>query len=517
MLIVAPVPFLEALAPWLDAAERRLTDTVPGLERVLTSSALAGLIDGLAQDLACVTSPTLLDLFLQDPHRSRFTPRSRAAHEQFVRHLSTGGLDHILGELPELARLVEQVVDGWCGRVCRMAGRVESDRRLLEEHFSARLPFDCAVRVVDTTVELGDASGTRVVYKDRPLGMDAAFCVLLRWVNTSSACWDLFVPLTIDRGEFGWMAYVPQRPAHEPQARQAHLTRVGMLLCLVHALGGGDVHADNVRVFGEHPVIIDAEVLLRPRRASEDGDAASVLATGWLPTVLEVERCGLTSGSHLDRPRRWVNVGTDAVRQRPLRSLRAGTRPEVVEYFRREWPQSIEHLCEGFRAMYALVAERGLPLDAFVESRPRVLLRTSYLYQETIERSLRPVVLSSVAGRAVVIEEMVREAPPAMHDLPSVAAAVAAAERRSMDALQVPRFSTCATSRRLLWQAEVLGEPFRQSPLQRAGGFIAEMSPSAMEAHCRDIADAIGAAAQGALEAVAPRLEILPKFDAEAT
>jgi hypothetical protein len=33
--------------------------------------------------------------------------------------------------------------------------------------------------VVDTAVALGDAGGARVVYKDRPLGMDAAFGDLL--------------------------------------------------------------------------------------------------------------------------------------------------------------------------------------------------------------------------------------------------------------------------------------------------------------------------------------------------
>ncbi len=64
-----------------------------------------------------------------------------------------------------------------------------------------------------------------------------------------------------------------------------------------HALGGGDVHAGNVRLLGEHPVIIDGEVLLRPRRANKEGEGegASVLTTGWLPTALEVERCGLAA------------------------------------------------------------------------------------------------------------------------------------------------------------------------------------------------------------------------------
>jgi hypothetical protein len=58
-------------------------------------------------------------------------------HEQFVRHLATGGLEEVLGQFPELARLVEHVVNDWCDRVGRLAARLEGDRPLLEECFSA--------------------------------------------------------------------------------------------------------------------------------------------------------------------------------------------------------------------------------------------------------------------------------------------------------------------------------------------------------------------------------------------
>jgi hypothetical protein len=156
----------------------------------------------------------------------------------------------------------------------------------------------------------------------------------------------------------------------------------------VHALGGGDVHADNVRACGQHPVVVDCEVLLRPRRASTAGGRASVLETGWLPTPYELERCGLVASLAVVRPPRWVHVGTDAVRRRALRSLLAGTRTRVVEYLRDNRTEIVASLRRGFREMHGLIGGRDLALEPFVGSQPRVLLRTSYLYQEAIERSL---------------------------------------------------------------------------------------------------------------------------------
>jgi lantibiotic modifying enzyme len=511
-LLNAPIPFAAALAPWLEGAAARL-ETVPDLAQLLASQARAELVAGLAQELAAVTAQTLLERFLHHPGRWP-SPRSRVAHDQFVGRLLAGAMDRLLSELPVLAQIIEQVIDGWFARVSRMVGRVGRDRNHLDQ-FSVRPPFARAVAPVDTVVELADGSGVCVLYKDRSLGMDAAFCELLRWINAKGPPCPLLIPGVVDRGAYGWMAYVPERPASGPADRRAYLTRAGMLACLVHAIGGGDVHAGNVRACGEHPVIIDGEVLLRPRRAGHDDPSPATLATGWLPSAHEVERCGLLAGLWQDRQRRWSHVGTDAIRQRPLRSPLAPIRPEIVRHFRGMLGAGTAQLCAGFAEMYALIAARGLPLEVFAQSRPRVLLRTSYLYQETIERSLQPAALSSAGDRAALIDRLVRRVPLALEAQP-VADAVADAERSAMLALAVPRFTTSATGRELFIGGALLGTPFRESPIERAHRFIASMSPSAMEAQCRVIAAAIAAVAAGSLEPAAWHMEILPRFDVEA-
>lgn len=500
----------------VEQGARRLEHRVVAVDRVFTASALGGLLTGLASDLSFLLSPTLLDRFLSHPGRSWFDPRATEAHDRFVDQLQAGGLDAILADVPELAGLAGGVVERWVGRVGQMVERVAMDSALLEQRFGVRLPFEQANQVVDSAVELGDARGARVVYKSRSLSMDVAFCELLGWVNSRGPGLDLFVPRTVDRGAFGWMEHIAQRSAEGDEARDAYLTRVGMLLCLVHALGGGDVHAGNVRACGDHPVIIDSEVLLRPRRASEEGDAPSVLATGWLPTPLEIDRCGLALGLYVDRPSRWLHVGTDAMRCRPLRSPLAGARPEVVEHFRRDGARIGERVCNGFREVYDLLLHCRPPLEVFADAVPRVLLRTSYLYQETIERSLRPEALSSPGCRAGVIRALTERAPDAVPDAAGMRQAVALAERSSMDQLSVPRFATLATGRELLWGGEALGQPFRRSPLDRARRLLDRMSYLARDAECGTIIAAITSAADGSMRPTIRQLEIVGSCSGQA-
>ena len=58
------------------------------------------------------------------------------------------------------------------------------------------------------------ASGLRVVYKPRPVGLEAAFSRLLQWWNRSAGGPELVVPRVLVRRGYGWMEFV----AHEPCA-----------------------------------------------------------------------------------------------------------------------------------------------------------------------------------------------------------------------------------------------------------------------------------------------------------
>jgi hypothetical protein len=66
-----------------------------------------------------------------------------------------------------------------------------------------------------------------------------------------------------------------------------------------------------------------------------------------------------------------------------------------------------------------------------------------------------------------------------------------------MDDLEVPRFSTPAATRDLVWRGELLGAPFAESPLERARARIRDFGRSELEAQCRAIGESVDAAGSG--------------------
>lgn len=501
-------PFAELLAPWLHDAEQRLASRYSSVDRVLSLSARAELLDGLAEELAFVSSPTLLQRFSRHPGRRSFSPRSTVAHEQFVAQLASRGFAELSSELPELPRLLDLVAESWSERSAELVDRVDRDRASLRDRFGLAIPVDHASPVIGGSVVLGAANGARVVYKHRPVGMDAALCELLRWLNARGPQHALFLTEVIDRGEFGWMGHVPQRRPREAAERQSYLEQTGMLLCLAHLLGAGDLHRANVRAFGEHPVILDAEVLLRPRRASVERGRASVLATGWLPLPGHVEMSGLAC-EHYVRLSEWQDIGSDAVRPRPLGPWRAQLRRAVAEDLGHDLASTVEHVSRGFTDMYALVSDHGLPLEVFEPTRPRVLLRPSVRYSRTMTESVHPSRLASAECRAQVVDGLVDDPPPSLRGHPAAAAAVRVAERSAVSQLEFPRFSMPATGGELMWRGDRLGSPFDEAPLARARRFLSEMSPSAMEAQCRDIAMALAGVTSGPYDGLGARFEFV--------
>jgi hypothetical protein len=242
---MTPGPFSEPLEPWLAAARRRLAGARSS-DRILTTTAQTDLIAGLARELAFVAAPALFDCFARQRGRRSFSPRSTAEYERFVRDLSIVGLDALFAALPQLPRLIDLLVGDWCERAALLVERIERDRPLLRDRFDFAVPVAHAEPIIAGTIGLTDARGAHVIYKHRPLGMDAAFGSVVRWINDRGPRCDLFVPAVTDRGDFGWMAYVA---THRPRARvtrQRYLERTGMLLCVAHVLGAGDLHAGNI-------------------------------------------------------------------------------------------------------------------------------------------------------------------------------------------------------------------------------------------------------------------------------
>ncbi|HEX5727754.1 MAG TPA: DUF4135 domain-containing protein, partial [Longimicrobiaceae bacterium] len=277
----------ELFLPFVEAGRARLAD-----HGSLSPAAMAALEEALLHRLAADFAPAL------GVERAAFLALHPGAVEaRFVERMRRGGLAALLRRLPVLARIAGVRVRHWVAASAELARRLEADRAALEQAFGA------LGKVTSLRADLSDphaggrrvcvltfASGVRVVYKPRPLALDAAFQSLLARLNRWGAEPPLRVLRVIDRGTYGWCEHVDASSVTD--ADRFH-QRAGMLLCLAWVLGGSDLHAGNLLAAGEHPVLVDLEVMFGAplETASQDdatlaaayADWSSVLRTHLLP------------------------------------------------------------------------------------------------------------------------------------------------------------------------------------------------------------------------------------------
>nr|WP_300146739.1 type 2 lanthipeptide synthetase LanM [Propionicimonas sp.] len=136
-------------------------------------------------------------------------------------------------------------------------------------------------------------SGTKLVYKPRPMAAEAALSQLLKRLNEAAGT-HLAVLTTIDLGDYGWQEYAD---GNTPTDRDVYFTSCGQLLGALHLLRASDMHYENVATHRGLPVAIDAETLFcvnERRSASGEQPSAvslalanSVYSTGFLPTRVD--------------------------------------------------------------------------------------------------------------------------------------------------------------------------------------------------------------------------------------
>lgn len=273
------------------------------------------------------------------------------------------------------------------------------------------------------------ASGRRVVYKPRPLGVHRCFNAVLDWYNQRvPAALSLRTLGLVERSEYGWAEFVQPAPCPDASAAARYFRRQGALLAILHCLGGTDFHFENLMAVGEQPVPVDLETLLCPDlprssgSAVVDGDPAltayleSVGRVGLLPAVMTghdgrpFDIGGMGGDRDAVIPFRavnWADAGTDAMSlTRVLPRLGSthnrpsldGADLDVVRY--------AEPLAEGFRDGYRVIAAgradwtgpHGL-LSGFRGERVRVIARATREYVVLLKESTHPDALRDALDR----------------------------------------------------------------------------------------------------------------------
>jgi type 2 lantibiotic biosynthesis protein LanM len=415
--------FAAPLWPLVTAATAMVRHRVGSPATVDLDAVLDGWADQLGHRLAGLAARTLvleLNVARTEGRLTGATPEARFA--DFIDRMST--VDRLAGLLagyPVLAKLLadacRHAADALAELILRFTADHPEPARLVAVEGTGGDPHRNGRSVA--VVRLAD--GTRIVYKPRSLDLDVHFAEVIEWLNHTVPGVELRTPAVRRGSGHGWVEFVERRECADLAEVDSFYRRLGVLLALLHALDGSDMHSENLVACGDTPVLVDVETLFHPSLPhpgtagadpAADALAASVLRTALLPHLLigehgAVDMSGVGGDDGVLSPDvviDWARPGTDEMhlirRVRPLRS--SANRPRLRG--RDAEPGDYRTaLLNGFQTGYdAIVAHRdeltGL-LDRFARDEIRIVPRATQSYANLLDESTHPDVLRDALDR----------------------------------------------------------------------------------------------------------------------
>ncbi len=501
-----PFPFEEILAPFVIVARERCLARARAAYHLLENGAHVTLQRSLLQTL---TSSAALALHLEFSieHARSHSPLERLLAQvqnkddrtdywQFVARMYQGGLATFFREYTVLARLLATITDLWVETTVEFLQRLFSDWPQIEQVFGGASGLGSVTSVQPSLSDphrgrrsvsaLTFASGRKVVYKPKDLGIEAAYYRLLAWLNEQGMPLPFKILTVLNCSGYGWVEFAEHEPCQNQTQVQRYYQRAGMLLCLVYVLGGTDCHAENLIACGEHPMLVDTETLMHPHLRYEDqaeGMLAqllaheqltrSVLGTGLLPRwqvrddegdVYDVS--GLAGGGEqelmVQRPK-WEHINTDrmTLEYEPVK-IRGQANELRLDGMLLRPQEHTEDVVEGFQQMYCflldhretLLAAESL-LHEFVHQQVRFVYQPTRIYSLLAQKLLNPMYLRDGADRSIQLEWLGRTVVPLEGPLRDKRErprwwSIFAAERQAMTQTDIPFFTAYANSNTLI-------------------------------------------------------------------
>ena len=288
------------LAPFFAFADEQFAGSIVREKFRLSPGAWAALRRCLADRLLKVCEKTLAlerDVFLairgsEAQGRARLRTR-RCARIRSV--AAQGGALALLERFPVVARLGAIAIDRWVTTSRDFLARLERDRDAMAVHFGSSAGRVEAIEhdrsdlhnghqcVIKVTFE----TGLTVYYKPRPGECEAAFSGMVDWINQSRPPAPLAAMDVLDRGDYCWVREITHAPCVGANDGAVY-HRAGMLLALMYALQGRDMHNENIIASGAMPYLIDVESLLEPEFALADPTTSADLGLVREPSVFDI-------------------------------------------------------------------------------------------------------------------------------------------------------------------------------------------------------------------------------------
>ncbi len=512
-----PVPFEEVVLPFVVLARHKLLGD-GGQAAGISLAALTTLERALLRQLVELFSlPLHREFAVQRASRqtgfSRLLAQAAASDQNreysaFVTRMRSTGIALFFREFPVLARLAAQKTDCWVETSAELLHRLIKDRQTIGAVFADGVdPGEVVALGTDlsdahhggrSVVAVRFASGLRLIYKPRDLGLERAYFSLLAWLNLHGSPLPFRLLRVLECPHYGWVEFADNSECADEGEAERYFQRAGMLLCLVYALGGTDFHCENVIASGEQPILVDLETILHPQFGAA-ADIASmggahflaqirlqegVLGTGLLPWWVTNEEGatidmsglgGIVEQTSIDRVVRWTRVNTDQMNLTyefttiPLSGnvVRLGGRDLSTAAY-------TESIVDGFmtmrgvlmRNLHALLAADG-PLQAFADQSARFLFRDTRVYGRVLMSTLDCDSLQDGALRSIELDILSK--PLLWTKAPSRFWPLRRSEQAALERLDIPYFSASAHGTSLtLESGESLDGCLVEAPLTRA-------------------------------------------------
>lgn len=442
------------------------------------------------------------------------------SHREFLNDFLVHGLDRLWIERPALARILGNVLEQWIASTRELILRFDSSQQELRV-FVASCPQNLVVegvRIGLSDLHNGGRSvcvlslqgGGALVYKPRSVSTEFAWERFVEWIGERLPSTKLKPMRVLDCQGYGWCEFVEGPADVDDDQAQAFFHRAGILLGLLHLLAATDMHEENLVACGEHPVLVDLEMLLQPEirkktpagaeplRANfraRDLIADSILETGLLPMIVktpETATIGQGGLSHhaLFGPRRlsWVHVNRFEMTPR----LEAGSRLPLfnlpkVHGVPARLPDHWDAFKRGAEAGLRLallhksdLLRPGGPLEWFKGIPIRIILRPTRYYEMLLQRLLDFRTMSDTQTWSCQADFSARfEFSP---DQPIWPEEFSKRERVDLISLNVPHFEVASDVRlELDWDAPGSSEQSFVSGYDRVRARVAQLDEASIK------------------------------------
>ncbi|MFJ9421761.1 type 2 lanthipeptide synthetase LanM [Streptomyces sp. NPDC101249] len=456
------------------------------LSRVAAPEHARDITDQIWEDLVTTVEGHSLRVLIGEFHTFRearglpMSADSDEALQKFRLHLDDpGNCRDLLARYEVLRRRLTVVLDHFLDAYDDLFTAFHQDRARLAAGGLLSDPGDTLVSLITTggdphndnrrVVGVDLAGGGRLVFKPRTLAADDFVRDLYAAAAPHLAHGlDGCVPLSLTVGDHGWQSFVTPGAMTEPDQPARYFYRFGALCALFGAIGASDLHDENLLAAGEHPCVIDTEMMLRPGAGTGTDSLenrlinhveVSVASTMLVPNVrpespIDVIMAGVGVGGEQvsGKLKRTVidDGGTDAVRLRwePVVYRHKENVPRLGE----ERLTAVRHyrdLVAGYTDALAAVRERTA-IEAVLDRHPdlpvRCLIRSTMVYGRFLDAATQPRYLSDPAETGRLLG-LLKQFPRHLSD--GAREFARDAERAALDTGNVPYFTARAGSTEL--------------------------------------------------------------------